>query len=102
MGALRGDPSASHILFADAFDIAAAGVCAVKPPSNTPRFSALLGYALVVDRVGVGKERSSGSAKRARPPLRPYCTNCTVFSRHGAIERVRASSATPARRHPRA
>lgn len=32
MGALRGDPSASHILFADAFDIAAAGVCAVKPP----------------------------------------------------------------------
>lgn len=35
-------PNARHILFTDAFNLAAAGVCAVKPPSNAPRFSAPL------------------------------------------------------------
>lgn len=42
MGALRGDPNASHNLFADAPALAAAGLWAVKPRSNAPRFSAPL------------------------------------------------------------
>lgn len=38
----QGDPNARHILFADGFTIDTAGVCAVKPCSNAPRFSAPL------------------------------------------------------------
>ena len=38
MGAMRGDPSVSDILFADAPALATAGVRAVKSRSDAPRF----------------------------------------------------------------